>query len=101
MDLKRVFSIFLNAQSVYQVVKEPGLVKQNNQESMETKNIFPRSEATALQELQANNHKMDADGTEHQKPGRLYHAERSRKAKKRRLSIKQSLEHLLYQNVPE
>ena len=48
MDLQKSFQHFLNAQSVYQVVKEPGLVKQNNQESMETKEYISRSEATAL-----------------------------------------------------
>lgn len=45
---KRSFQHFLNAQSVYQVVKEPGPVNQNNQESMETKEYISRSEAAAL-----------------------------------------------------
>lgn len=45
---KKSFQHFLNAQSVYQVVKESGPVKQNNQESMETKEYISRSEAAAL-----------------------------------------------------
>ncbi len=45
---KKSFQHFLNAQSVYQVVKEPGPVKQNNQESMETKEYISQSEAAAL-----------------------------------------------------
>ena len=45
---KKSFQHFLNAQSVYQVVKKPGSVKQNNQESMETKEYISRSEAAAL-----------------------------------------------------
>ena len=45
---KKSFQHFLNAQSVYQVVKEPGPVKQDNQESMETKEYISRSEAAAL-----------------------------------------------------
>ena len=53
MDFKKSFQHFLNAQSVYQAVKEPGPVKQNNQESMETKNIFPDQRQRLLQELQA------------------------------------------------
>ena len=45
---KKSFQHFLNAQSVYQVVKETGPVKQDNQESMETKEYISRSEAAAL-----------------------------------------------------
>ena len=45
---KKSFQHFLNAQSVYQVVKMPGPVKQNNQESMETKEYISRSDAAAL-----------------------------------------------------
>ena len=45
---RKSFQHFLNAQSVYQVVKEPGPVKQDNQESMETKEYISRSEAAAL-----------------------------------------------------
>lgn len=45
---KKSFQHFLNAQSVYQVVKKPEQVKQDNQESMETKEYISRSEAAAL-----------------------------------------------------
>ena len=45
---KKSFQHFLNAQSVYQVVKKSEQVKQDNQESMETKEYISRSEAAAL-----------------------------------------------------
>ena len=45
---KKSFQHFLNAQSVYQVVKKPEQVKQDNQESMETKEYISRPEAAAL-----------------------------------------------------
>ena len=45
---KKSFQYFLNAQSVYQVVKKPEQVKQDNHESMETKEYISRPEAAAL-----------------------------------------------------
>lgn len=45
---QKSFQHFLNAQSVYQVVKEPEQVKQDNPESMETKEYISRPEAAAL-----------------------------------------------------
>ena len=45
---KKSFQHFLNAQSVYQVVKKPEQVKQDNPESMETKEYISRPEAAAL-----------------------------------------------------
>ena len=45
---EKSFQHFLNAQSVYQVVKEPQYVKEDNPESMETKEYISRPEAAAL-----------------------------------------------------
>lgn len=45
---KKSFQHFLNAQSVYQVMEESEYVKQDNPESMETKEYISRPEAAAL-----------------------------------------------------
>ena len=88
---RKSFQHFLNAQSVYQVVKEPGPVKQDNQESMETKEyIFPIRGSGSCRSYKRNNHKMDADGMEHQK-SEGYTTLKEAEKRKKEIEYKQSL----------